>query len=550
MVLLHEVLPWLDPGATAVVLVLTLVVFALVFAVSLILSSALETTTHRRETISVRSFSQQLHHSFLPLFAIIVACWAPWIIAHLPGAFDDDTVWQLLIWAHPEIWSDHHPWFTTLIYGLFMDVGRGLGSGSIALMLHSVAMTLVTAASFSFLLCYLKRFSPAKPLFYGCFVAICAVPLFASYGSSMMKDASFSWVWIIFCITFAECVRTKGAILFDKRWLACMVVSALLMCLTRKTGIYLVVLSLLVLLFAVGADTRRRIMAVGATTIVCMMAYSFILLPAFGITPTSSGEMFSLPLQQSARLINEYPDEVSDEQRATIDAVADFDTLANKYDIYRADNVKDTWHSSSTSDTFAYLHTWFSMGLRHPDVYAAATFINCNDLFLVGSPIQAKSDTNYEWTHELGLFFSTISLPDDGYDKTYESPSIIASADSITEGLVEFSALDGMRQTMNAYESALNDSVVGVLFSRSSLALWLPLFIFLFLLMSTTVSSRRSAIAIFPQLLFALTLLAGPLVLSRYCLPAAYVFPLMAMMPYVLGNRTSSSADEKTALTQ
>ena len=98
--------------------------------------------------------------------------------------------------------------------------------------------------------------------------------------------------------------------------------------------------------------------------------------------PASPREALSLPIQQTARFVVEYGDEVTEEERAIIDKVIDYDAIIYKYDPMISDPVKFTYRADATAqDVMRYLGVWLKLAARHPDCCLAATLVQNTLLF-------------------------------------------------------------------------------------------------------------------------------------------------------------------------
>ena len=73
-----------------------------------------------------------------------------------------------------------------------------------------------------------------------------------------------------------------------------------------------------------------------------MSVFNSILLPVWGITPGSKGEMLSIPFQQTARYVKEYPEDIMEQERLAIDNLLQYDKLAEAYNPSLSDPVKGT----------------------------------------------------------------------------------------------------------------------------------------------------------------------------------------------------------------
>lgn len=141
---------------------------------------------------------------------------------------------------------------------------------------------------------------------------------------------------------------------------------------------------------AMGTAARLRRTAIGAVAVLVVavslqFVFSNVVMPAFKITPGSRREMLSIPFQQTARFVQKHDGAnagidggtsdglVTDEERAVIDTVLNYDTLASRYDPDKSDDVKNEFNEDTTSDELAaYFRVWLEMFFKDPACYVSA----------------------------------------------------------------------------------------------------------------------------------------------------------------------------------
>ncbi len=254
----------------------TLVIAVLFFLFVLFLEHILAWLNRELETC--RSFSCKLREIFsfkvskkqFALVAIVlVLCWLPYLLITYPGVVWYDTEQQLLQWGgQPNVFtdgsylSDHHPVFDTMIFGTFMRLGAFFGSADRGLYLGCVVIELVTVAALASMILYCRhigagwRFCFAEMIFFALF------PCTALFSMTMVKDSVFVPFFIWFAIVFIEAVRTRGSLLKRPQYFAAFLLTALLMGLTKKTGVYIILICCVILFFAVSKIARKRVVAV------------------------------------------------------------------------------------------------------------------------------------------------------------------------------------------------------------------------------------------------------------------------------------------------
>lgn len=104
-------------------------------------------------------------------------------------------------------------------------------------------------------------------------------------------------------------------------FLAVYVALLLLVSLTRKTGLILVLIVLVVVFFKVAGRRGRVVvaaMAVGASLFMAVLMLRAVL-PALGCEPGGKQEVYGLMFQQSALLMRDHGDELPEWQRQEIE---------------------------------------------------------------------------------------------------------------------------------------------------------------------------------------------------------------------------------------
>ena len=130
-------------------------------------------------------------------------------------------------------------------------------------------------------------------------------------------------------------------------------------------------------------NTILSLLGVAAAAV---LSLNCIVFPLLNVEPGSIREMLSLPFQQTARYLRDAGWDVTEEEKAAIDRVLDYDVLAESYDPDLSDNVKSTYHGE-TEDLKDYFSAWFQMLLRHPGIYIQATMNNYYQYFYPGESL-------------------------------------------------------------------------------------------------------------------------------------------------------------------
>ena len=94
---------------------------------------------------------------FLRTALLFAVAWIPYCVIRFPGNMDFDSYWQLMQIYGYSLFSDHHPVFDTLLFGLFWKIGSVLGSNRISVFLYCGIQIILTSLAFSFSIEYCLR---------------------------------------------------------------------------------------------------------------------------------------------------------------------------------------------------------------------------------------------------------------------------------------------------------------------------------------------------------------------------------------------------------
>ena len=320
-------------------------------------------------------------HYQLVCFLVISLFWLPYLLLHLPGSVPYDGYRQINMFYGIEHISNHHPWVLTKFFGFLMEVGRNI-SDNFGVFLITIVLFLAEAFCYSIVCKKIKNWGSlywvniATVLFFSIF------PVFGAYAQVVMKDGIFSALFALFfayyidlCLSYIRRSdkRERNVV---KEYIILFVIE-FLVCLTRNNGIYMVLPANMLLLFFVVKNRRKYIIILVLSLVVSFYMVDSKLAQALDVNPGSKKEMLSIPFQQTARYLKEYPNDVEEWEKNAINAVLSYEQLVDKYAPEKSDGVKDTFRNDSTNrELLRYFKAWFSMFLKHPNVYFEATFNN------------------------------------------------------------------------------------------------------------------------------------------------------------------------------
>lgn len=331
---------------------------------------------------------------FLVSWIGLVVCWLPYLAAYYPGLYTYDVSYQFLQYSTRDI-NTHHPLLHTLLIGWFYDLGWYLfGYPVKGILLHSLFQMIVLAAAIAGAIAFL--YSKNIPIV-ACIVVFAInalLPINCLLSISTTKDVMFSAtvLWLTILVLRAA---TEGweVILADYKWKVKIVLAVALAGLLRNNG-FICGTGLLVSGICMALQKRKG--AIRFTALICVglilvIGTNAVLKVAVKAEKGPKREVFSIPVQQLARVYTRTDDEAKDR-------IKYFLPKASNYAPTIADAVKDTFKPEETG-VLPFLQLWAEVGLRNPQVYVDA-FLETNQgfwdlgLYPAGQYLETKFHTD------------------------------------------------------------------------------------------------------------------------------------------------------------
>lgn len=312
------------------------------------------------------------------VFAVILACWLPYLVASFPGLINFDYFNQLNQFVGARPLSNHHPVAMTFVFGALYEIGHHLGGATGGLYLTVWVQALCLDGLFAYAHHWLCRMDVRRGVRIAT-VAFCALcPIFPLYACVLVKDTLSATALGLFALQVAVrswCDRTSSP---TPRMASLPAVAAVgaLTSLTRANCVYLVIGTLVVCLFCLRRTSRLRLVAAIAAIAACFFGWTNVLLPAAGVTPSDTALVISIPLQQTGAYAHYSPDDATDDERSAIEGLlgVSYDEVGDLY----TPNIVDPLQTAARDGAgdrarlSAYLGAWAAQGLRHPGIYADA----------------------------------------------------------------------------------------------------------------------------------------------------------------------------------
>ena len=294
---------------------------------------------------------------------IMIASFTPWLLMNYPGSANPDTELQYRIFLGDSNWTNWQPVVSTLIMGSLFTIGKNIVDANFGFFLYNVVQTVISIVIFNYLFLVLKKMHLPVVIGFAILAFYTFWPLFGGYSQWVEKDYLFAlfMLWdtvIISEIIYDSKVSARNAILL----LAVSVLCTFL----RNNGVHAILPALICLVFALKKTDRIKVIVIAATVLLIFECATRIVYPALGIGKTSISETIGVMFQQTARYVNTYPDEVTEEEKAVLTKNFQNYDIFDNYDPTINDPVKIYYNHSTPKD---YFTTWVKMFLKHPFIY-------------------------------------------------------------------------------------------------------------------------------------------------------------------------------------
>ncbi len=349
---------------------------------------------HRIHRVLTRITPRWSKKSILLFALVMFTLWLPYAIIDYPDSLYYDTFYQIRQ-AYPEFhptsivpfdwhttgttltdgyFTDHHPIFDTLLYAAFGMASDALtGDWSAGVFTFVLLQSATTALFFTMAVAYLRQRGCPIVLDFAIYVFLCLMPFYAFWATTMMKDSLFCALYIPYFILLAELVRTRGENLRRTRAVVLFIIVGVLLCLTRKTGMYIVVPTAII----AAAMYRRHWLPLVGQAVSCLIVMLLILpyavFPLLNVASGGKQEALSPLFQQTAKFYKDHYDDVTALEWAAIGKIMPTNKITETYAYYAHDPIKFMVDpEASAGDYAAYARVWIAQGLRHPESYLSA----------------------------------------------------------------------------------------------------------------------------------------------------------------------------------
>lgn len=311
---------------------------------------------------------------FFIIFAVILLCWSPIILTYFPGGIYTDTVTAILQERGAVKLSNHHPILYTFLLGPFLNIDGTIQTG---MEVFTVVQVLVKALAISGALYWLYR----RNISIKCLAILTFFAgiyrLFPIYAISIWKDTPYSIALFLFALYIANLVYREGKPWQEKFGAALYIVLTLLVCFLRNNGIYIVILTHLILM--IFYFKKAKLLSI--SSVVMFIIVIIVQGPVYnklGLNINKTVESLGIPLQQVSYVVA-HDGVYTPEQGDFIRRILPIERIKEEYRPCIVDKIKwaqgfDTLFLNANSDEF--IKIWFNMFFRNPIAYTKAYLLN------------------------------------------------------------------------------------------------------------------------------------------------------------------------------
>lgn len=271
--------------------------------------------------------------------------------------------------------SAAHPLIFTAFSGVFVRLGLLFGSLELGTLFFSFGQSAILSVVFGRIIVWMRQEGVGPYGIIAAFIFYAVLPVNSFAGTIMWKDVLFAAFGLIFLVLLRELFVQRDRF-FNRQNMTLFVFFAFLFCVWRNNGTYAYVLMLAILLLLdYKIFTNRKFAAALVSPVLLVAGYSLV--TSLISKPAVSAEAMSVPLQQIARTVAYHGDELSNEDKASIDEILPYERLDDIYKPHISDPVKGSFRLSVFKDNeIKYINLWFKLFMEYRKTFISAFAYN------------------------------------------------------------------------------------------------------------------------------------------------------------------------------
>ena len=395
------------------------------------------------------------NHKWLYDYSFILLCWLPYLFILFPGTNNADVTNQLfeffnhgnwvrddypiawyLVGNHPFTISNQHNFLVTVLYGFNVKIGILLfHSATIGLFLSTVIQVLIMVGIYTYALSVFKNLGMSQRnirIFKYFFALFPLLPVTTMFLTKNILYTGFLW-WSV--LLLANAINDKR--LFRKiGWNISFVLSVIGQLITQKYAIYVLMLFALFNLAFFWSNKKLRITSIEIVSLITVFFVGQgLMFQAFNIPNGDPIEGEAILIQSTALYQKEHPNDITKDERRTLNNVFVLNNLPKLYNPIISDPVKSSggkkiglrkdgtfdqtikndykegyrYQTVTKEDINAFKKVWVHLMLRHPSILIKA-FMNNSYQYLDINSVPANS-TVVMASDSFNLHHSDIEIP-------------------------------------------------------------------------------------------------------------------------------------------
>ncbi len=279
----------------------------------------------------------------LPIvFICIVVVYIPYLMSYWPGGIYNDTLDSIHIALRKQPMDNQNTVLYALIWRFFFWIGGLMNQGEYGgLKMFTVASVVLVALTLSVFVYWLYRRGVRLWVVIALTVVFATVPIFPYYGISLWKDTPFGIVLFLYTILLASISLGKKSAEISRKQIALFIILSLLIAFLRNNGIYVVIVTAIVLIILIrnsGQKIRPLVISVVSMVAVILIVQGPVYRLA-GVEKSHTVESMGIPLQQVAYIVATEGN-LSVEDEETIESIMAIDNWKYLYNPLVVDSLK------------------------------------------------------------------------------------------------------------------------------------------------------------------------------------------------------------------
>lgn len=313
---------------------------------------------------------------------ILILLWLPFLVITFPGIIGWDAVTQIkqLLGEYQSVHvniinpnvtlNNHHPIITTLLYGLFIEIGKMINSVDLGFYLFIIFQVSLMIYVIYYCIKIIGKMGLSNNIKMAVLIFFGLCPLVYIPAVNILKDVLFGIVMFYYVLLLIE-ILLDNEVLKNKRYILKLCITIFLVIMVRNNGLYSILFSFPFMIIVIKKYRKAMIIALILPLLVNSILNN-VVYPKLQIASGSIKEALSIPFQQTARTLYEGK-KYKDEDLKIISKILDVNVMKENYNPTLSDPVKNSYKlDTEKKDLLNYFGVWFKYLFKYPITYIEA----------------------------------------------------------------------------------------------------------------------------------------------------------------------------------